>query len=49
MHDQDRTEDKMTKWQEFKRDFEGLGWIAGAFAGAIILTLPLWLILLGWA
>ena len=39
-------------WERFKREwmrtFEGLGWIGAAIAGAAFLTMPAWMILLGW-
>lgn len=36
-----------TWWSEFRRDFAGLGWIAGSIAGGLILGLPFLMILLG--
>ena len=38
----------MTRWERFKREFEGLGWIVSSVIGAAFLTMPVWMILLGW-
>jgi len=39
----------MTKWEKFKEDWGWLGWLAEMLAGAMVLTLPMWMILLGLA
>lgn len=34
-------------WERVRKAVDGLAWLAGAIGGAVLLTLPLWFILLG--